>query len=96
MSTETERKEFKSPLKKLVVFFEKSRDRWKSRYLEAKYELKKLENRVRYLVQTKRELKSRIKELEARNSELRAKHQAMERELEALKKSESSANPGMY
>jgi len=92
MSTQAARKEFRSPLRKLVVFFERSRDGWKSKYFDAKDDLKRLDSRVRYLVQTKGELKARIKELEARNLELRGKQQAMEREVEALKKSDSPIN----
>lgn len=37
--------EFRSPLRKLVVFFQKSRDKWKAKCVSAKYELKLLKRR---------------------------------------------------
>lgn len=40
---------YKSPLTKLVKFFEQSRDQWKSKCLEAKILIKQLKNKVRYL-----------------------------------------------
>lgn len=39
--------QYRSPLKKLVRFFEKSRDAWKSKYQELRQRLKKAENQVR-------------------------------------------------
>lgn len=36
---------FRSPLRKLVVFFRDSRDKWKKKYQVAKYELKLLKRR---------------------------------------------------
>lgn len=45
----TSGKEYKSPVRKLAVFFEKSRDAWKAKCLEFKYRTKKLKQRVRYL-----------------------------------------------
>ena len=32
----TERKQYRTPIKKLVKFFEQSRDKWKAKCLEAK------------------------------------------------------------
>lgn len=37
---------YKSPVRKLVNFFEKSRDNWKEKYLLNKKENKKLKNKV--------------------------------------------------
>jgi len=79
--------EYKSPYKKLIAFFEKSRDGWKAKCLEAKYAVKKLKNQVRYLAARKKELKRRVRELEAALSEARCREQSREQELEALKKS---------
>ncbi len=39
-------KTYKSPLKKLVKFFEKSRDNWKNKYFKKKKELKRATNRI--------------------------------------------------
>lgn len=63
--------EYKSPVRKLVVFFEKSRDNWKAKYMEVKYSAKKLKNQVRYLKTRKKELKERVKVLEGELFQLR-------------------------
>ncbi len=57
-------KPYKSPLKKLLKFFEKSRDNWKTKCLKGKYKIKLLQNKIRYLEKRKAELKNRVKELE--------------------------------
>lgn len=38
---------YKSPIRKLVVFFQRSRDLWKAKYQETKKELRKEQNQVR-------------------------------------------------
>lgn len=55
---------YKSPRRKLVKIFEKGRDNWKKKCQEAKYKVKLLSNRIRYLEKRKAELKLRVKELE--------------------------------
>ncbi|SKA28975.1 hypothetical protein SAMN02745446_03810, partial [Desulfococcus multivorans DSM 2059] len=40
---------YKSPIRKLAKFFENSRDSWKSKCQEAKYKVKMLQNKLRYL-----------------------------------------------
>ena len=69
------KKNYKSPIGKLTKFFEKSRDKWKSKYLDAKYAIKLLKNQVQYLEKRKAELKLRVKELEKQQhqSELKKK-----------------------
>jgi len=52
-------KTYKSPLKKLVVFFEKSRDSWKEKYVEKKIELKRAKNQINDLKQRKESWKER-------------------------------------
>lgn len=54
---------YKSPMKKLVTFFERSRNKWKTKCQEAKYQVKLLQNKVRYLEKRKVELNKRVKEL---------------------------------
>ena len=61
---EPERKIFKSPRRKLITFFEKSRDKWKNKCKGAKYENKLLKNRNRYLEKRKSELIQKVKALE--------------------------------
>jgi len=55
---------YKSPRRKLVRFFEKSRDQWKTKCLEAKATAKGLKHRIRFLEQSKEEWKTKAKELE--------------------------------
>lgn len=83
-------KEYKSPVKKLVKFFEKSKNKWREKCKEYSYESKLKNKRIRFLESTKSalkeenvELKKRIKELENKvmiatlvdNSESKKKHQ---------------------
>ena len=46
MEVVTEDKAYLSPEYKLLAFFEKSRDRWKSKALERKQHIRRLEKRV--------------------------------------------------
>ena len=57
-----EGKGYKSPQRKLVKFFEKSRDRWKAKCCEAKIEVKRLKNRVWFLEKSKERWKNRVKQ----------------------------------
>jgi hypothetical protein len=61
---------YKSPMKNLVIFFEHSRNNWKSKCQQAKYQVKLLQNKVRYLEKRKVELNKRVKELEEIGSKL--------------------------
>ena len=63
-------KTYKSPLKKLVRFFEQSRDNWKNKYFEKKKELKKATNRIYDLEGRKDEWKERALEAETKLKEI--------------------------
>jgi hypothetical protein len=63
---------YKSPQRKLVRFFEKSRDQWKAKCQTAKATVKRLQNRVRFLERSKAALKTRNQALEAEVTQLRA------------------------
>ena len=54
-------KKYKSPARKLVKFFEKSRNNWKAKYQELKYKMKLMQNKTRYLEKRKTQLNQRIK-----------------------------------
>ena len=84
MDAKVNQKEYKSPIRKLVVFFEKSRDRWKDKYIGAKADVKRLKNKVRFLVESKNALKQSLKVLESEMNQLKSQKQEMESE--ALKK----------
>jgi hypothetical protein len=49
---------FASPLRKLVNFFKKSRDRWKEKYMAVKKENKKLINKVCFLKSSQQKWKN--------------------------------------
>lgn len=53
-----EQNSYKSPVRKLVNFFEKSRDNWKEKYLINKKENKKLKNKVCTLKASQQKWKS--------------------------------------
>ena len=71
--------EFKSPLRKLVRFFERSRDGWKRKYQESKRLNKKLSNQVRAVEKSRSHWKDVAKGEQRRSREL-------ERELAELKR----------
>lgn len=75
---ETQAKELKSPIRKLMSFFRGSRDGWKVKHHEVKVQCKKLKNQVRAVEKSRQLWRERAEEQERRAHEL-------ERELEALK-----------
>jgi len=88
MAADEEREEFKSPPRKLIAFFEKSRDRWKSKFAKAKKDLKRLENRVRFLEQGKAKWKVEAKRLQAEAARVKEQkpEQRSEPEVDVAKK----------
>ena len=77
MMNERAEKTYKSPQRKLVRFFQKSRDQWKAKCLDAKATAKGLKHRIRYLEQSKEEWKTKAKELEQELARITAQqHQA--------------------
>jgi hypothetical protein len=77
---------YKSPLRKLVNYFKKSRNQWKAKCQEAKYQVKLLKNKIRYVDQRKEDLKRRVKELEKEICLLNAREKQLEQEINKLKK----------
>jgi chromosome segregation ATPase len=89
MENATQGKIYKSPIKKLVRFFEKSRDEWKAKHQKAKANAKRLSNRIRFLEKSKMQWKNRVKELEQEVARLKAREQDLEQAMENLEKKES-------
>lgn len=89
MKSVTKDKVYKSPVRKLARFFEKSRDQWKAKCREAKAMVKRLKNRVRFLEDSRERWKSRVKEFEAKLAQAEARERDLERELESLRQKES-------
>jgi tRNA nucleotidyltransferase/poly(A) polymerase len=85
MMNERAEKTYKSPRRKLVRFFEKSRDQWKAKCLQAKATVKGLKHRIRYLEQSKAHWKTKAKELEQELAQIRAQQERVQ-SLEADKK----------
>jgi len=74
-----ETRTYKSPARKLIRFFESSRDRWKQKYLDLQQARKLLSNQVRAVEKSRK----RWREI-ARAQQQRAEQ--LERELEHLKR----------
>ena len=84
MKSATKDKVYKSPVRKLARFFEKSRDQWKTKCREAKEAIKYLENRVRFLEESRARWKSRAQELETRVKQMEVKERESKEKLETL------------
>jgi len=79
MATDDTLDSFRSPMRKLVRFFRKSRDRWKEKCQRAKAESKLLGNQVRAVEKSRARWKQRFREQQKQMKEL-------QRELERLKR----------
>lgn len=73
---------WKSPVRKLIQFFERSRDLWKAKYVELKRERKGMENQVRAVEKSRAMWSTRAQTAEQRVA-------ALEQELAAQKKTSS-------
>lgn len=79
-------KTYKSPRHKLVRFFEQSRDQWKTKHHHVKAEVKRLTNRIRFLEQSKADLKKQVIDLQQALAHHQAHEQALAQDVEALQK----------
>ena len=84
---------FRSPLRKLVVFFQASRDRWKEKCQQVKYQLKLLKRRFENLQknrdlwqQRSRDAETQCDQLQTRCEHLHARNQQLEVRAETLSK----------
>jgi len=80
-------KVYTSPMRKLVRFFEQSRDGWKKKCRAAKAEVKRLTQRVQRLEQSRATWKSRVQTLEEELARSQAQAQALAHEVERLQAS---------
>jgi len=78
--------DYKSPRHKLIKFFEKSRDQWKEKCLKSKSKGKQLSNRVRFLENSKENLKIKIELLEEELAKLKSQDKASDIEKQNQKK----------
>lgn len=79
---------FRSPLGKLVRFFEASRDRWKEKCKEAKRQLKLLKQRIAQIRASRDRWKEKARQLEA---QLREAQTASKKPLAAARRSRQPA-----
>ena len=90
MTDSSHGKTYKSPRRKLVHFFEKSRDQWKTKHHQAKADVKRLTHRVRFLERSKADLKKQVAELQRTLAHHQAQEQALTQKLENQEKKRSS------
>ena len=79
MPGDTTKVEYKSPAKKLLTFFENSRDCWKAKHLHTKQLLKKAQNQVRAVERSRDHWRNKAEQAEANRL-------VLHNELEDLKK----------
>lgn len=72
-------REWKSPVRKLLAFFEKSRDQWKAKHHDLQSRLKKEQNQVRAVEKSRESWRLRAEAAEREQARLAA-------EISALKK----------
>jgi hypothetical protein len=77
---------YKSPGRKLIKFFEESRNKWKVKTQESKKIIKRQKNRINFLQKSKKNWKERARALEAEVLEIRAVQDRKDEEIEVLKK----------
>jgi len=82
-----EKSVYKSPERKLIRFFETSRNKWKIKARESKRVLKRLKNRIRFLESSRARWKDKAQRLEVELAQMKARERAREAELATLKKS---------
>jgi len=75
---------FRSPLRKLVVFFRNSRDQWKKKCQDAKYELKLLKRRLDRLQKNHDRWQHQYREVESQLLETEQRRQELHSRLECL------------
>ena len=84
---------FRSPLRKLVGFFKKSRDRWKEKCQQAKYQLKLFKRKFGNLQKSRdqwqkryQEAETQCEQLQAQREHLQAQNQNLQAQVESLSK----------
>lgn len=83
-------KVYKSPQRKLVRFFEHSRNQWKAKCRKAKALVKYLKTRVRRLEHSREQWKRRAQALEGELAQARARQQTLEAQVTQEKKRQTS------
>jgi chromosome segregation ATPase len=75
------KEQWKSPLRKLVRFFERSRDRWKEKYLALKHKCKLMANQLRAVERSRESWRQKAQQAQ---QELRRMQQELEQNKKAV------------
>ncbi len=75
---------FRSPLRKLVVFFRDSRDKWKKKCQDAKHKLKLLKRRYANLQKNHDRWQQQYRQVEAQRQQLQTQVELLSEERAAL------------
>ena len=78
--------EFRSSVRKLMAFFKKSRDRWKVKCQQAKYQAKLLKHRLQNLEINRDHWRQRCQQAETRCKEVQARGEHLQAQLDAQQK----------
>jgi hypothetical protein len=84
--TDKTNNKYKSPLKKLVVYFKKSRDNWKKKCLDSKYKLKITKHKAKRLEIDRNRYKNEVKQLKNKLYDISNRELILRNELDNLKK----------
>ena len=87
--------QWKSPLRVLVRSFQKSRDKWKSKYQDVKAEIKRFRNQAQDAKKSRDKWKSQVRDLQHENQELQQELTRLTAEVEShreAKKGKRSAS----
>jgi len=76
MSTDV--KQYRSPTRKLLRFFERSRDKWKAKCLEAKLRVKRLHTKVADLQVSRERWKEEVRQLRVELAQAREERKKQE------------------
>ena len=92
-SPSSSKKTYRSPQRILVRFFEKSRDQWKTKCLDAKAALRRFKNRAKWLETSRDQWRTRVQAFTRRIQELEAQNAEQQHVIETLKKSHAPQKP---
>ena len=82
----TSGRKYKSPKSKLIRFFEGSRDKWKIKAKGAKYQIKLLRKKIKYLEPNKKEYKEHSNNIQMQLQQMKENEKSMQDEIDRLKK----------
>ncbi len=86
IKTKSSKKKYKSPKGKLVRLFEHSRDKWKQKTKAAKYQIKLLRKKNKYLEQNNAKQKELFNNLEKQLQQMKDQEKKLMGEIDQFKK----------